>query len=219
MTTISNEQLDRALRWRYATKVFDPARKIPADTWATLEQALILSPSSFGLQPYQFLIVQNPELRAKLLPFTWGQKQVVDCSHYVVFTARTRLTAEHLDAFIRRIAEVRGVSPETEALKNYRGMMAGSLLDGGPVAGMIPEWAARQAYIAIGNLMTSAALLGVDTCPIEGFQPDKYDEVLNLKGSGFASVVCCALGYRAASDKYATLPKVRLPQDQLIRHL
>jgi len=219
MMNISNEQLDRALRWRYATKVFDPARKIPADTWATLEQALVLSPSSFGLQPYQFLIVQDPELRAKLLPFTWGQKQVVDCSHYVVFTARTRLAAEQVDAFIRRIAEVRGISPETESLKSYRAMMAGSLLDGGPVAGMIPEWAARQAYIAIGNLMTSAALLGVDACPIEGFQPDKYDEVLHLKDSGFASVVCCALGYRAVSDKYATLPKVRLPEAELIRHL
>jgi nitroreductase len=84
---------------------------------------------------------------------------------------------------------------------------------------MIPEWAARQAYIALGNLMTSAALLGVDACPIEGFEPDKYDDILGLKGSGFASSVCCALGYRASVDKYASLRKVRLPEAQLVQHI
>lgn len=146
-----------------------------------------------------------------------GQKQVVDCSHYVVFTARTSLGAEHIDAFIQRIAEVRGIT--AESLKSYREMMNGSLVAGGTLSKMIPEWAARQAYIAIGNLMTSAAVLGVDACPIEGFEPDKYDDILGLKGSGFASSVCCALGYRGASDKYATLPKVRFPEKELVQHI
>lgn len=217
MSSITNEQLNSALEWRYATKIFDPARKIPADTWATLERSLVLSPSSFGLQPYKFLVVTDPALRARLMPATWGQQQVVDCSHYVVFTARTRLAEEHIDAFINRIAEVRGIT--AESLKSYREMMNGSLIAGGTLSKMIPEWAARQAYIAIGNLMTSAAVLGVDACPIEGFEPDKYDHILQLRGNGFASVVCCALGYRAATDKYAKLPKVRFPEAQLIRHL
>jgi nitroreductase len=217
MSSITNEQLNSALEWRYATKIFDPARKIPADTWATLERSLVLSPSSFGLQPYKFLVITNPELRARLLPATWNQKQVVECSHYVVFTARTRLAEEHIDAFINRIAEVRGIT--AESLKSYREMMNGSLIAGGTLSKMIPEWAARQAYIAIGNLMTSAAVLGVDACPIEGFEPDKYDDILQLRGNGFASVVCCALGYRAATDKYAKLAKVRFPESQLVQHI
>jgi len=217
MTSIINEQLNSALEWRYATKVFDATKKIPAQTWATLERALVLSPSSFGLQPYKFLIITDAAVRAQLMPATWGQKQVVDCSHYVVFTARTTLGAEHIDAFINRIAEVRGIT--TESLKGYRAMMNGSLIGDGTLSKMIPEWSTRQAYIAIGNLMTSAAVLGVDACPIEGFEPDKYDEILKLKGSGFASVVCCALGYRAAGDKYATLPKVRFPEKELVQHI
>ena len=217
MKSITNEQLNSALEWRYATKVFDATRKIPAETWATLERVLVLSPSSFGLQPYKFLVITDAAVRAKLLPATWGQKQVVDCSHYVVFTARTTLGAQHVDAFISRTAEVRGIS--TESLKGYRDLMHDSLVSGGTLSRMIPEWATRQAYIAIGNLMTGAAMLGVDACPIEGFEPDKYDEVLGLPNSGFASVVCCALGYRAATDKYATLPKVRQPEEQLIQHI
>jgi len=216
MNSISNQQLTEALEWRYATKIFDPARKIPTDTLATLERSLVLSPSSFGLQPYQFLVITDPVVREKLVPCTWGQKQVVDCSHYVVFTARTQLSDEHIDAFIQRVAGVRGINPD--ALKAYREMMHENLV-AGPRSGVIPEWATRQAYIAIGNLMTSAALLGVDACPIEGFEPEKYDEILQLNESGFASVVCCALGYRAANDKYATAPKVRLPEEQLIRRL
>lgn len=217
MNTVSTTQLTGALEWRYATKAFDATRKIPTETWSALERALVLSPSSFGLQPYKFLIITDPATRAKLMPATWGQKQVVDCSHYVVFTARKALGAEHIDAFINRIAEVRGIS--AESLKGYRDMMNGSLVSGGTLSKMIPEWAARQVYIAIGNLMTSAALLGVDACPIEGFEPDKYDEILNLKNSGFASAVCCALGYRATSDKHASLAKVRLPEKDLIQHI
>lgn len=216
MNPIPNEHLLDVLEWRYATKIFDPARKIPADTLSALERSLVLSPSSFGLQPYQFLLLTDPAVREQLLPCTWGQKQVTDCSHYVVFTARTKLQDEHIDEFIQRIADVRGITPAS--LKAYREMMHGNLIVG-PRSGVIAEWATRQAYIAIGNLMTSAALLGVDACPIEGFEPEKYDEILGLNGSGFASVVCCALGYRAANDKYATLPKVRLPEAQLIRRI
>src|ERR1043165_4486572 len=125
MNTISTTQLISALEWRYATKAFDATRKIPTENWSALERALGLSPSSFGLQPYKFLIITDPATRAKLMPATWGQKQVVDCSHYVVFAARTALGAEHIDAFINRIAEVRGIT--AESLKGYRDMMNGSL--------------------------------------------------------------------------------------------
>ena len=216
MNSISTTQLTDALQWRYATKAFDPARKISADTWAALEKTLVLSPSSFGLQPYKFLIITSAAMREQLLPATLGQRQVVDCSHFVVFTARTAMAAEQIDAFIARIASVRGIP--AESLKGYREMMLGSVVNGS-ISKMIPEWATRQAYIAIGNLMTSAALIGVDACPIEGFEPEKYDDLLNLKGSGFGAVVCCALGHRAAGDKYAALAKVRLPDEELIQHI
>jgi nitroreductase len=216
MKTISLDQLTGALEWRYATKIFDPSQKIPAETWQALERTLVLSPSSFGLQPYQFLIATDPKVREQLLPHTWGQKQVVDCSHYVVFTARTILKDEHVDEFIERVAKVRGIP--AESLKAYRDMMHGDLIMGAR-SKIIPEWSARQAYIALGNLMTSAALIGIDACPIEGFEPAKYNEVLKLNGTGFGAVVCCALGYRAASDKYSTLPKVRQPETQLVQHV
>lgn len=212
--TIPEKQLLDSLNWRYATKAFDASKKIPAVTWKTLEEALVLSPSSFGLQPYRFLVVKDTAIRKQLQPHSWNQTQVVDASHYVVFAARTAMTETEIDRFLDRVVEVRGIP--RESLEGYRGMMYGSLLSPGSEA-RIPHWAALQAYIALGNLMTSASLLGVDTCAIEGFAPAEYDALLGLKDQGYASVVCCALGYRSAEDKYAGLAKVRLPNADLIK--
>jgi nitroreductase len=212
--TIPEQQLLDSLNWRYATKTFDASKKIPAATWKALEETLVLSPSSFGLQPYRFLIVSDPALRAKLQPHSWNQTQVVDASHYIVFAARTAMTETEIDRFLDRVVEVRGIP--RESLEGYRGMMYGSLLSPGSEV-RIPHWAALQAYIALGNLMTSASLLGVDTCAIEGFAPAEYDTLLGLKDQGYASVVCCALGYRSAEDKYAGLAKVRFPNPDLIK--
>jgi nitroreductase len=214
MSNLKPEQLLQALEWRYATKIFDPAKKIPADLWAALEKTLVLTPTSYGLQPYHFLIVQEAEQRAALLPHSWGQKQVVDCSHFVVFTARTDMKEADVAKLIARISSVRGRS--AESLNFYRDMMLTDVVHGarGKIA---HEWAARQCYIALGNLMTAAALLGVDACPMEGLEAAEYDKVLHLNGSGYATVVACALGYRAAGDKYATLAKVRYPAQDLVR--
>ena len=121
---MSNHQLLEALNWRYATKAFDPAKKIPADTWQALQQALILTPTSYGLQPYRFLVITDPATRAALLPHSWGQKQVVDCSHFVVFTAKTKMTEADVDKLIRRTVEIRKL-PAPEALGTYRFMMLG----------------------------------------------------------------------------------------------
>lgn len=216
MATIQAPQLLEALQWRYATKAFDPTRKIPASTWETLTQSLVLSPSSYGLQPYRFLVVANPELRQQLLPHAWGQRQIVDASHLVVFTARTGMTEAEIDAFISRVSEVRGI-PAT-ALADYRGMMIGDVVKG-PRSAIAAEWAARQAYIALGTLLTSAALVGVDACPMEGLVPKEFDKILGLAGTGYQTVVAATLGYRAASDKYASLPKVRFPASQLVQTL
>ena len=214
MSQLIPQQLVQALEWRYATKVFDASKKIPADVWAALEQTLVLTPTSYGLQPYQFLVIQDPAKRAALLPHSWGQKQVVDCSQFVVFTARTDMQAADVTKLIQRISAVRGLPPES--LNFYRDMMLGDVVNGAR-GKSAHEWATRQTYIALGNLMTAAAVLGVDACPMEGFVPAEYDKILGLNGSGYATVVACALGYRAAGDKYAKLAKVRYDQADLIK--
>ena len=210
------DQLLAALNWRYATKFFDATKKIPADTWQTLEQALVLTPTSYGLQPYKFLVISNPAKRVELLPHSWGQKQVVDASHFVVFTARTEMKEADVDKLIKRTVDVRKLP--ANALDAYRGMMLGDVVNG-PRGKTAHEWAMRQTYIALGNLMTCAAVLGVDACPMEGLVPAEYDKVLKLNGSGYATVVACALGYRAANDKYASLAKVRFEMKDLVQQI
>lgn len=214
--SIPSSQLLDALRWRYATKAFDANRKISAEVWSAIEESLVLSPSSFGLQPYRFLVIKDPATRERLLPHAWGQRQVVDASHFVVLASRTQVTEAEIDTFIARIARTRGVT--SESLASYRGMMTGMLLSDG-FKPLVPHWTARQAYIALGNLLTSAALLGVDACPMEGFVPAEFDQVLGLRAQGLAVVVCCALGYRHADDKYAIAPKVRFPKSELVKML
>lgn len=212
MQTIKPDQLVTQLKWRYATKQFDPSRKISAQDWAALEESLILSPSSFGLQPWKFILVQDPKVRESLLPASWGQKQVVDCSHYVVLAIQKKFGEAGIDSFLKRTIEVRGGS--LDKLNGYRDMMIGALVKG-PTGARIDDWSARQVYIALGNLMTSAAMLDIDACPMEGFEPAKYDEILGLGKLGLASTVACALGYRAGTDKYASLPKVRYQANEL----
>jgi nitroreductase len=213
--TISPDKLLTSLRWRYATKQFDPARKIPAATWDAIEESMVLTPSSFGLQPWKFLVIQDPGIRALLSPESWKQPQVTEASHYVVLTSRTDLDASDIDAWMARMAEVRGGDSETTA--PLRGMIRGF------AQAMSHEerhaWNIRQSYIALGQLMTSAAMLGIDACPMEGISAAGYDHVLGLEGSGYATVVACALGYRSADDKYAEITKVRFDRSRVITHL
>ncbi len=213
--TISPDALLAALSWRYATKKFDSAREIPAETWNTIEESLVLTPSSFGLQPWKFIVVDNPGIRANLCLESWQQPQVTDASHLVVLTARTDLNAADIDAWINRMIEVQGSSPE--AVAPLKGMIEGF------AQSMSQEsrraWNVRQVYIALGQLMTSAAVLGIDSCPLEGISAAAYDRLLGLEGTGYATVVACALGYRAADDKYAVTPKARFERSKIISHL
>lgn len=216
MTTLSPAALVQQLQWRYATKQFDPQRKLPAEVWSALEQSLILTPSSYGMQPWKFLILsQDAALRERLVACSWGQRQVADSSHYVVLAVRTEVTSTDVDTYMDRIAEVR--QTDKSAFEPLQKMIEGGIVKR-LSATQQQEWASRQAYIALGNLMTSAALLGVDTCPMEGIDPVKYDEILGLQGSGYATCVGCAVGYRAETDKYAQLPKVRYTAQQVIEH-
>ena len=211
--TQSPAALLEALRWRYATKIFDPGRKIPSEAWQALEEALVLTPSSYGLQPWKFLVIQDQTLREELRPHSWNQSQITDCSHLVVFLAKRTITPADADRLVTTIASARGQQPED--LAGYRQMMQVDLIEG-PRRLEIERWASNQLYIALGNLMTSAALLGIDTCAIEGFSPDEYDRILGLESGDYRARVVCAFGYRSDDDKYATLAKVRYSAADLI---
>ena len=211
---VSNDVVEQQFGWRYATKSFDPAGKIPAADWQTLEQTLVLTPSSFGLQPWKFYVITDPDTKARLKPASWNQSQIVDASHVVVFAIKKDLSTTEIDRFVSRMSEVRGVT--VDSLAGYRQMMVGALSS--PSID-INEWAAKQVYIALGFFMASAAMLGIDTCPIEGFEPEKYNEILGLNQQGYHSSVVAAAGYRSSNDKYAQLPKVRFKTEDVISHI
>ncbi len=216
METIPTQTMLDQLNWRYATKRFDPSRRIPDETWNALEDSLVLTPSSFGLQPWRFVVVTDPAVKERLVPASWGQTQPAECSHYVVFAAKTDISEAYIDHYLRRMADVRNV--EVDSLSQFSGMLKGYLLP--PPAGFdVRRWTALQTYIALGNFMTCAAMLGVDTCPMEGIEPAKYDELVGLTGSGFATVVACAAGYRGEGDRHATLAKVRFDKSEVIQRV
>jgi nitroreductase len=216
MNPISDTALIEALHWRYAVKKFDASKKIPASTWTAMEESLVLAPSSFGVQPWKFLVVDNTELRAKLVAASWGQAQVVDASHLVVFALKQDVGEEHIDRYMARTAEVRGIT--VESMDPFKKVIMGSFA-GARAKGFLDTWQSRQVYIALGQFMTAAALLGVDTCPMEGLEPAKYDEILGLTGTGYTTLCACPAGYRSADDKYATTPKVRFPISEVIEHI
>ena len=215
-SALSPESLLAQLKWRYATKKFDPLKRIAADVWSALEEALVLTPSSFGLQPWKFIVITDTAVKQKLVPVSWNQKQPAECSHHVVFAVQKHIGEADVDRFIDSIVAVRGVPKES--LKGYRDIMVGFASKAAKEQ-WVREWAIRQVYIAIGNFMTCAAVLGVDTCPMEGISPADYDTILGLEGTEFETVVACAAGYRAADDRYASTPKVRFPASDIIRHI
>lgn len=211
--TLTPERLLQVLQWRYATKRFDPTRRIPDDTWHALEQSLVLAPSSFGLQPWKFVVVGDPDLRAELRKQSWHQSQVTDADRYVVFTALRTTNDDDVDRYLQCASAVRGTP--VEAMAGYGKVIKDFLVKGWAAKDLF-GWNARQAYIALGQFMTAAAALGVDTCPMEGIDANGYDRVLGLHGSRYATLCACAVGYRAADDKYATTPKVRYAADEVI---
>ena len=161
LTPLDPGALKAALNWRYAVKAFDASRRIEANIWEALETCLVMSPSSYGLQPWKFLLISDAALRAELRPHSWNQSQITDCSHLVVFLAKREIAPADLDQLINATSAVRGVP--AEQLGFYREMMQKDLIDG-PRSQQIERWASNQVYIALGTFMTAAALLGVDTC-------------------------------------------------------
>lgn len=206
--------LVRSLNWRYATKQYDATRALDDATWDALQQALVLAPSSIGLQPWKFFVVDDQAVRARLRAAAWDQSPFTDAAKLVVFAARTGFNEADVDRFVARTAEVRGMT--VESLAGFKQMAMGVVAR--PEADR-DAWASRQAYIALGALVTAAAALGVDATPMEGFDAAAFDEILGLKGKGYHAYAAAALGYRSAEDKYATLPKVRFAREDVIEHV
>ena len=182
----------------------------------TPEQSLVLSPSSFGQQPWKFFVIRNPQIRKQLQEQAWGQSQVVEASHFVVLAIKTGMNNEDVDRYIDRVAEARQTSKDK--LEGLENAIKGFLKDH-PFSQQPDTWSAKQVYIALGFFLYSAALLGIDTCPMEGFMPDKVDEVLNLPTQGYSAVVLCAAGYRSEEDRLASAAKVRYATETIVQYV
>ena len=209
----ATRQLLEQLQWRYAVKRFDPTRRVPDETWQTLEKSLILTPSSYGLQPWKFVVVTDPAIKAKLPSISWNQKQPQDCSHMVVLAARKTMDASYIDSFIDHLCLTRKLEPQ--AMAGYRRLLI-NIIDN---MQSHLDWNTHQVYIALGQLMVSAAMLGIDTSPMEGIDRDQYDQVLGLVGTDYTSAVGCAIGYRHPEDSQAHAVKVRFAADDMIVRL
>lgn len=210
--TLDGAQLLRVLNARYATKKFDATRPIPADTWQTLEEALLLSPSSYGLQPWRFVVITDQALKEELAPHAWNQPQITTCSHLVVLCARKELSGDDVDKLMQATAQARGLAASD--LHGYASMIGAAISN--LSADDLVNWNKRQVYLALEGFLLSCALLGVDACPMEGFSADKFNEILGL--SDVTATVLATAGYRAPDDKYGEFAKVRYPKDELIEH-
>jgi nitroreductase len=201
-----------ALHWRYAVKKFDAQRKIPSEDWTTLKESLRLAPSSYGLQPWKFIVVENSQLRQKLKEVSWNQSQVTDCSHFVVLAFKEKVDTPFIRENMLKISQVRGIG--LNDVSGFEKAIIGDVVNG-PRAAEIQTWAQRQVYIAMGFLLHSAALLKIDATPMEGLDPAAYDSILELKGSGWKTIAAVALGYRHSQDPFLSLKKVRFDESEV----
>lgn len=200
-----------SLEWRYATKKFDENKEVSALDIEKIKDVLRLTPSSFWLQPWKFILISNKEIQASLVEQSWGQKQVLEASHVLIFARKNTLDESFVQEYIDDYLETIGAPAET--LDWYKDMMNGVL------SGMSEDdkaiWADKQIYIALWNAMTALADMQIDSCPMEGFLAPKYDEILWLGDKWLSSVVVLPIGYRAEDDKHATDPKIRFKNKDL----
>ena len=201
--------------WRYATKKFDTTKKISIQDLETLKEAIRLSASSFGLQPYRVLIIENPELRGKLQPAAWGQSQIVDASQLIVFANITNFGETEIDVSIANTTKTRGLP--ADALKGYGDFMKSKIVS-------LPEdvrntWASKQTYLALGNLMNAASELKIDVTPMEGFEPAQVNEILGLGKLGLNATLLATIGYRHEEDVTQHYAKVRKSNEELFINL
>lgn len=204
-------QFNENAKWRYATKKFDTTKKVSEKDLATLKEAIQLSASSFGLQLYKVIIVENPELRTQLQAASWGQTQIVDASHLLVFANQTTVDNGDVDNYLSNVAATRNLP--IEALTGYGDYMKGFL--GNMPEEVKPTWTSKQTYIALTNLLNAAAELKIDVTPMEGFIPAQYNEILGLDKLNLNASLVAAVGYRHEEDATQHYAKVRKSNEDL----
>ncbi len=198
-------------QWRYATKKFDSSKKISETDLAQLKEAVRLSTSSYGLQPYTVFIVENPELRAQIQPVAWGQSQIVEASHLFVFASKTSVSPEDIDKYLQNICDTRSL-PEG-AMNGYGDFMKAKLNT--LTTEQIAVWTSKQTYLALGNLINAAADLKIDATPMEGFEPEKVNAILGLDKLGLHASLIATVGYRHEADANQHAKKARKPLTEL----
>lgn len=197
--------------WRYATKKFNSEKKISDTDLEILKDAIQLSSSSYGLQPYKVLIIENEEIRKQLQPASWGQSQIVEASHLLVFANITNVDADYINNYAQNMASTRSIP--FESVKGYADFMISKITTLSPEQQAV--WTAKQTYLALGNLLNAAAELKIDVTPMEGFVPDQYDEILGLKEKGLHATLVATVGYRHDEDDTQHYIKVRKPKSEL----
>lgn len=207
---MQNTLLD-ALNWRYATKRYDASQKIPEETFQRLLESIRLTPSSYGMQPIKILNISNQELREKINPIAWNQQQVVDASHLLVFCHQTNPGEQQVKEHVMRMATIR--QKPVESLEGFQKHVIQALEAMGEEKRAI--WTSKQTYIALGQLLLSCAFEKIDATPMEGFDAEALNELLELRKKGFDASLLCAMGYRHLEDPYSSLQKVRKSPQEL----
>ncbi|WP_395044984.1 NAD(P)H-dependent oxidoreductase [Flavobacterium sp.] len=208
-------QFIKDANWRYATKQFDSTKKVSKTDLDTLKEAIRLSSSSYGLQPYKVLIIENSDLREQLQPASWGQSQIVDASHIIVFANTINIGNAEIDTYFKNLIETRNIP--SEAIQGYSDFMKSKINNLSEDAKN--TWTSKQAYLALGNLLNAASELKIDVTPMEGFEPSKYNEILGLTKLGLNATVIAAIGYRHEDDATQNYAKVRKSNEDLFNNL
>lgn len=199
------------LKWRYATKKYDPTKKISAEDLEKIKEAVQLSASSYGLQLFKVLIIEDKKIREQLKPVSWGQPQTTDASHLLVFCNYNDVKDNHIDEFINLKSQIQNIDPSQ--LNGYGEFVKGKMKEISTVEKS--NWTSKQTYIALSNVLNACAELKIDSTPMEGFEPDKYNEILGLKEKGLEASVVVAIGYRSEEDTTQNTKKVRKSLDML----
>lgn len=202
----------KALNWRYATKKFDPNKILSEEKIKTLKQAFNLTATSYGLQPLRMLVISNKDLQKRLRKYSWDQQQVDTASHVLVICIENEVGEEFIVNYFKRVKHVRE-TPD-EILEPFRDFLVNDFKT--KASDEIEAWARNQAYLALGTLLTVCAAEEIDACPMEGFEPEKYDAELNLSEMNLKSVLVLPVGYRAEDDMHSKFKKVRRPLEEVI---
>lgn len=194
-----------SLNWRYATKKFDSKRKLSDSQINILKKAFNLTASSYGLQPIKLVVISNQKIKNNLLKFSMNQQQVIQCSHLLIICIESNINKSYIESYFKRVIDIRKTNPIV--LESFKESIINEFNDMSNTS--IINWSINQAYLALGNLMTVCSVEGIDSCPMEGFLPEKYDEILDLKSKNLKSVLVMPVGYRSVNDQFSSFKKVR----------